>query len=100
MSEEFVEKFVDHDHYASFFDQDNSDYVYRTLDLIQLSGRKYYKKKNLLNRFMKNFAFECRHLDMEFVECLLDIEGLRKAKESYNLHHMVNKYTLGPKISS
>ncbi len=202
VSEEFVENFVDYDHYASFFDRDNSDYVYRTLDLIQLSGRKYHKKKNFLNRFMKNFTFEYRHLDMELVECLLDmqekwcqikecadkpdllaedyaiyealthfeeldyrggaiqinsrieafsigellntdtavihfekadpeipglygainqlfcandwsnieyinreqdlgIEGLRKAKESYNPHHMVNKYTLSPKkISS
>ena len=198
VSEEFVEKFVDHDHYASFFDRDNSDYVYRTLDLIQLSGRKYHKKRNLLNRFIKNYTFEYRHLDMELVECLLDmqekwceikecvdkpdllaedyavyealthyeeldyrggaiqinsrieafsigeplntdtavihlekanpeipglygainqlfctndwsdieyinreqdlgIEGLRKAKESYNPHHMVNKYTLSPK---
>ncbi len=198
VSEEFVEKYVDHDHYATFFDRDNCDYVYRTLDLIQLSGRKYHKKRNLLNRFIKNYTFEYRHLDMELVECLLDmqekwceikecvdkpdllaedyavyealthfeeldyrggaiqinsrieafsigeplntdtavihlekanpeipglygainqlfcnndwsdieyinreqdlgIEGLRKAKESYNPHHMVNKYTLSPK---
>ena len=197
VSEEFVEKYVDHDRYASFFDRVNSDYVYRTLDLIQLSGRKYHKKRNLLNRFIKNYTFQYRHLDIELVECLLDmqeewceikecvdkpdllaedyavyealthydeldyrggaiqinsrieafsigeplntdtavihlekanpeipglygainqlfctndwsdieyinreqdlgIEGLRKAKESYNPHHMVNKYTLSP----
>jgi hypothetical protein len=198
VSEEFVEKYLDQDLYLSFLDRDNSDYVYRTLDLIQLSGRKYHKKKNLLNRFTKNYTFEYRHLDIELVECLLDmqekwcqikectdkpdllaedyaiyeglthfeeldyqggaikinstieafslgeplnsdtavihfekanpeipglynainqlfcsnewsnikyinreqdlgIEGLRKAKKSYNPHHMVNKYTLGPK---
>ena len=200
VSEEFVEKYVDHDRYASFLDRNNSDYVYRTLDLIQLSGRKYHKKKNLLNRFIKNYIFEYRRLDMELVECLLDVqekwcqikecadkpdllaedyaiyealthfeeldyqggaiqidstikafslgeslstdtavihfekanteipglynainqlfcsnewsnikyinreqdlgvEGLRKAKESYNPHHMVNKYTVSPKKS-
>ncbi len=200
VSEEFAEKHVDHDHYASFFDRDNSDYVYRSADLIRLPGRKYHKKKNLLNRFIKNFAFNYRQLDMELVECLLDmqekwcqikecadkpdllaedyaiyealthfeeldyqggaieinsrieafslgeplntdtavihfekanpeipslynainqlfcsnewsnikyinreqdigIEGLRKAKESYNPHHMVNKYTLRPKTN-
>ena len=198
VSGKFVRKHVDHDRYASFLDRDNSDYVYRTLDLIRLAGRKYHKKKNLLNRFIKNHTFEYRHLDIELVECLLDmqekwcrikectdkpdllaedyavyealthfeeldyqgcaiqinstieafslgeslntdtavihfekanpeitglysainqlfctnnwsnleyinreqdlgIEGLRKAKESYNPHHMVNKYTLSPK---
>ena len=73
-NEEFVEQYVDHDHYASFFDRDNSDYVYRAQDLIQLSGRKYHKKKNLLNRFIKNYNFEYRHLDIELVECLLDMQ--------------------------
>lgn len=198
VSEKFVEKYVDHDRYDSFFDRDNSDYIYRSLDLIRLSGRKYHKKKNLLNRFLKNFSFNYLQIDMEVVECLLDmqeqwcrlkdcadkpdllaedsaiyqalthfeeldyqggaieinstieafslgeplnadtavihfekanpdipglynainqlfcsnewsdieyinreqdmgIEGLRKAKESYNPHHMVNKYTLRPK---
>ena len=198
VSEEFVEKHVDPNHYASFYDRDNSDYVYLSEDLIGLSGRRYHKKKNLLNKFTKNYTFEYRHLDIELVECLLDmqekwcrikecegkpdllaedravyealthfedldykggaieidsrveafslgeplnsdtavihfekanpeipglynainqlfcsnewsdikyinreqdmgIEGLRKAKESYNPHHMVNKYTLRPK---
>jgi uncharacterized protein len=200
VSEGFVKKYVDHDRYVSFLDRDNSDYVYRTLDLIRLAGREYHKKKNRLNRFIKNHTFEYRHLDIELVECLLDmqekwcrikecadkpdllaedyavyealthfeeldyqggaiqinstieafslgeslntntavihfekanpeipglysainqlfcsnkwsnleyinreqdlgIEGLRKAKESYNPHHMVNKYTLSPKKS-
>jgi hypothetical protein len=74
VGEEFVEKYVDHDRYDSFFDRDNSDYIYRTLDLIQLSGRKYHKKKNLLNRFTKKYTFEYRHLDKELVACLLDMQ--------------------------
>lgn len=198
VGETFIKKHVDHERYVSFLDRDNSDYVYRTLDLIRLAGRKYHKKKNLLNRFIKNQTFEYRKLDIDIVECLLDmqekwcrikectdkpdllaedyavyealtrfeeldyqggairinstieafslgetlntdtavihfekanpdipglysamnqlfcnnkwsdleyinreqdlgIEGLRKAKESYNPHHMVNKYTVRPK---
>ena len=27
----------------------------------------------------------------------LGVDGLRKAKESYNPHHMVNKYTISPR---
>jgi hypothetical protein len=74
VDEEFVEKHVDHDRYNSFFDRDNSDYIYRTLDLIQLSGRKYHKKKNLLNQFTKKYTFEYRHLDKDLVACLLDMQ--------------------------
>ncbi len=73
-SEEFVKKYVDHDRYSSFLDRDNSDYVYNTSDLIQLYGRKYHRKKNLLNRFLKNYQFEYRVLDMELVECFLDMQ--------------------------
>lgn len=74
VGEELVEKYVDHDRYDSFFDRDNSDYIYRTLDLIQLSGRNYHKKKNLLNRFTKKYTFEYRHLDTKLVACLLDMQ--------------------------
>ena len=72
--EEFVEKYVDHDRYNSILDRDNSDYVYRAMDLIQLSGRNYHRKKNHLNRFLKNYRFEYRVLDMELVECFLDMQ--------------------------
>lgn len=41
--------------------RDRSDYIYLTSNLINLSGRKYHKKKNHLNRFFeeyKGFEFE------------------------------------------
>jgi hypothetical protein len=56
------------------FDQDNSDYIYRAQDLIQLSGRKYHRKKNHLNKFLKNVRFEYRDLDIELVECFIDMQ--------------------------
>ncbi|MDB9823410.1 phosphatidylglycerol lysyltransferase domain-containing protein [Deltaproteobacteria bacterium] len=72
--EEFLNKYVDHDRYSYILDRDNSDYVYSSLDLIQLTGRRYHRKKNLLNRFLKNYRFEYRALDMELVECFLDMQ--------------------------
>ncbi len=34
------------------------DYLYSTKELIELSGNRYHKKKNLLNQFMKKYTFE------------------------------------------
>jgi hypothetical protein len=74
VGEEFVEKYVDRNQYDLIFDRDNSDYVYRAEDLIKLSGRKYHKKKNHLNRFLKNYQYEYRDLDMDLVECFLEMQ--------------------------
>jgi hypothetical protein len=74
VSEEFVEKYVDHECYISQLDRDNCDYVYSALDLIELSGRKYHRKKNFLNRFIRDYQFEYRVLNMELVECFLDMQ--------------------------
>lgn len=72
--EVFVERFIDPARHTALFDRDNSDYVYRTTDLIDLPGRRYHRKKNHLNRFLKTFAFEYRPMDMEVVECFLDMQ--------------------------
>lgn len=36
-------------------DPNSADYVYATKDLIELSGRRFHDKKNLLNRFLRNY---------------------------------------------
>lgn len=74
VGEAFVNRYVDRERYDAFFDRDNSDYVYMTADLIELSGRKYHRKKNHLNRFLKSYPFEYRHMDIELVECFLDMQ--------------------------
>jgi len=56
------------------YDRDNSDYVYLAEDLVHLAGRKYHRKKNHLNRFVKNNVFEYRPLDVELVECFLEMQ--------------------------
>jgi uncharacterized protein len=72
--EDFVTAHVDLSLYTCLPDRDNSDYVYLTRDLIQLPGNKYHRKKNHLNQFMKRYDFEYRPLDINLVECVLDMQ--------------------------
>lgn len=70
----FVETYVDPNQYSSTLDRDNSDYVYLAQDLINLSGRKYHRKKNHLNRFIKTQKFEYRPLDKALVLSFLKMQ--------------------------
>lgn len=72
--EKFVADVVDKDRFSCLPDRDNSDYVYSTFDLIQLSGRRYHRKKNHLNQFIKTFQYEYQELDLELVECFIDMQ--------------------------
>jgi hypothetical protein len=60
--------------YAVVNDRDNSDYVYLAKDLISLSGNKYHRKKNHLNQFIKNHAFEYHPLNTELVRRVLGMQ--------------------------
>jgi uncharacterized protein len=70
-------------------DRDNFDYVYLVDDLINLSGRKYHRKKNHLNKFVKSFNFDYRPLTEDLLEdCFQLIEEwciLRNCEESPSL---------------
>lgn len=39
-------------------DRDNFDYLYLRKDLAALAGRKYHKKRNLVNAFVNNYRYE------------------------------------------
>lgn len=39
------------------------DYLYTAEDLVELSGNKYHKKKNLLNQFIKKYEFQYKELN-------------------------------------
>ncbi len=71
---EFVESFADANGYEILTDRDNSDYVYLSKNLIELSGNRYHRKKNHLNRFVKDNTFEYRSLDREVVNKFLDLQ--------------------------
>ncbi len=74
VGEEFVTNQVDPAKYAVVHDRDNSDYVYLAKDLISLSGNKYHRKKNHLNQFIKNFAFEYHPLNADLVKRVLGMQ--------------------------
>jgi hypothetical protein len=70
-------------------DRDNSDYVYLTENLVQLSGNRYHSQKNHVNRLKKNNDWEYFPLTPELViECLNLQEAwcrLRQCEESPSL---------------
>ncbi len=41
------------DKYDITYSRDNADYIYNVSDLAELAGKKYHKKKNHVNRFIK-----------------------------------------------
>jgi len=74
VSEDFVNRHLDPDQYFYQHDRNNSDYVYASRDLIELSGRKYHSKKNHLNAFIKNYQFEYLKLDKELAGHFMDMQ--------------------------
>jgi hypothetical protein len=54
-------------------DRDNFDYLYCRADLANLTGRKFHKKKNLLNLFLKNNQCQARPLLEEYRDDALQI---------------------------
>ena len=70
-------------------DRDNSDYVYLTENLVQLSGNRYHSQKNHVNRLKKNKDWDYFPLTPELVaECLNLQEAwcrLRQCEESPSL---------------
>ncbi len=58
----------------SIFDRDNSDYVYRTQDLIRLKGNRYHTLKNHINRFNKKHDWEYSPLTPGLIAECLDLQ--------------------------
>jgi uncharacterized protein len=74
VGKDFVEKYVDTKLYSVEEDRDNNDYVYLTENLTRLAGNRYHRKKNHLNRFLKNYEFEYRHLGQVAPEAFLGLQ--------------------------
>lgn len=55
--------------------RDHWDYVYSVEELINLSGNRFHKKKNLLNQFVKKYGFEYHSMTMDCVEEALALQA-------------------------
>ncbi|MCL2126669.1 MAG: phosphatidylglycerol lysyltransferase domain-containing protein [Treponema sp.] len=54
-------------------DRDNFDYLHYRSDLAGLAGKKYHKKKNLVNQFLNAYSHEERPLTRELVPHAMEI---------------------------
>jgi len=74
-------------------DRDNSDYVYRTEDLIYLKGKKYDGKRNHINKFKKMYSYEYYSIDDGNIRYCYDImdEWCRKRDCKEHMHNYCEK---------
>jgi hypothetical protein len=59
--------------YSVSEDRDNFDYLYSLEDLVNLTGRKFHKKKNMLNIFIRNNECKAKPLLEEYRDDALQI---------------------------
>ncbi len=66
--------YADEFHYD--YDRDNSDYLYETQRLINLSGKKLHSKKNHYNAFCKNYNFTYRRIEKDDIDACKELFDL------------------------
>lgn len=54
--------------------EEHWDYLYSVPELVELSGNKYHKKKNLLNQFLRNYEYEYSPLTPELIQKALAMQ--------------------------
>lgn len=54
--------------------RDHWDYIYSVEELISLTGKKFHKKKNLLNQFVKGYEYRYESMGPECVEEVLEMQ--------------------------
>ena len=74
LPEETKALFSDGDGFEIKPDQDNSDYLFRTEDLVKLPGKKYDGKRNLIKKFKSGHDYEYIALGSSNAKTVLDFE--------------------------
>jgi len=54
--------------------RDHWDYIYSVEELIALKGKKFHKKKNLVNQFKKKYLYQYEPMSSECVEEVLEMQ--------------------------
>jgi hypothetical protein len=69
--------------FTVFDDRNNFDYLYSREELAKLAGRKYHKKKNLVNAFINNYNYEGKPLLEEYIpEAIQVLEAWRNGRDN------------------
>lgn len=59
--------YIDETKYDITTNRDNSDYIYKAEDLINLTGKKFHAKRNFVSRFKRNYEYIFReYVDSDF----------------------------------
>ncbi len=70
------------DRYRFSYDAYNSEYVYRTSDLIELRGKKYHSKRNHISAFIRKYGGEIEEYSPKYRdECLKLQKNWAKGKD-------------------
>ncbi|SIO34603.1 DUF2156 domain-containing protein [Halodesulfovibrio marinisediminis] len=70
-------------------DRGQWDYIYSVEELAELRGKKFHKKKNLVNQFKKNYTYTYEPMTADCVEGVLEMQEewclWRECEESHSL---------------
>lgn len=73
--ESFVKKYLANDrNFIVNEDRDNFDYLYNVQELVELKGRRFHNKKNLVNRFRADYEYEYNVLTPDRIEECIEFE--------------------------
>ncbi|MCD7810489.1 MAG: phosphatidylglycerol lysyltransferase domain-containing protein [Ruminococcus sp.] len=75
--------------FVSELDRDGSDYIYKSNDLIELTGKKYHGKRNHLSRFNKLDYFFSPITENDFDDCISFSTEAYNSKTSENTHSFI-----------
>lgn len=80
--------------YRVLEDRDNFDYLYDREELAKLAGRKYHKKKNLVNAFINNYNYEGKPLLEDFIPDAIRVLELWRNGRDNPGDYLANKEAL------
>lgn len=64
-------------------DRDDFEYIYKTADLINLSGKRYHRKKNHYNYFITHYNYNIKSIDSKSTidDCISLLKSWHKSKD-------------------